>query len=176
MNPAKEADVGDSKPRDARSAFTVCLLLSQGCTQAKAAEASGVSERTIRTWVSAPWWHRLEALVAKSLGKSLMLTVRARILKQVVDEGNDGWHAARWVAERIDPLFMEPSLREVHYKLVAEYGEDYADAYAKDFGAGAMEAIDADERVILELNEDQLFEAPFDYVKEREEYHGSGES
>lgn len=104
------ADSGENeqRPRDWEKALSVAYLRCLGQTQAVAAEAAGVGERTIQAWEASSWWH---TAVAEANSRWLAgVSEKAKRALAISLDSNDA-QSARWVLERLLPAMAPPKQR-----------------------------------------------------------------
>jgi hypothetical protein len=95
-------------PMDREKALSAAYLRLTGCTQAEAASAAGVGERTLRTWETCSWWGEIKAEASGRWLDGLRTKTRKAIERLI-----DGLEPAtvRFAAERIMDEFQPPKQR-----------------------------------------------------------------
>lgn len=94
---------GDSQavqaPSDRDKAVSVAYFRALGATQEAAAEAAGVSERTVRAWEASPWWPDAHREAVERWRTDLSAASRKSLLDAVKSDGD----LALKALERLDP-------------------------------------------------------------------------
>jgi hypothetical protein len=108
-------------------------MLYLGKTQREAAEAAGVTPRTLRRWRKADWWGRVQSEARDAYFDQLTGKARAKILESVED---DHWLAFKVLKETDtgdddglpgrDGFMSREAARRVLSELTAEEREDRA--------------------------------------------------
>lgn len=94
---------GDSQavqaPADWDKAVSAAYFRALGGSQAAAAEAAGVSERTVRAWEASPWWPEAQRQALARWRSDLTAASRKSLLDAVAVDGD----LALKLLERLDP-------------------------------------------------------------------------
>lgn len=95
------------RPRKWDAAVSSAYLRALGATQARAAKAAGVSERTLRGWECATWWPDALREARDRWLRGIEASARSTLTRELQ---KDGALALR-VLERLDPAFLPPRLQ-----------------------------------------------------------------
>lgn len=102
---------GDSQvvdaPADWDKAVSAAYFRALGSSQAAAAEAAGVSERSLRAWEKSPWWPRAHAEAVDRWRVDLSAAARKSLLDAI--KGGDG-KLGLDVLERLDRTLAKKEL------------------------------------------------------------------
>lgn len=129
------------RPRSWDAAVSAAYLRLLGHSQAAAADAAGVGERTLRGWERAQWWPRAIAEAEARWLDGLTAAARCTLLRAVRD--GDAERALR-ILERVMPELAPPRMRVDLSTL--DYGAMSDDALVR-IAAGEFPArVLADER------------------------------
>lgn len=106
MNSADDTDLikrPQNWPRTVRAAGYIYL----GFTQKQAANAAGVSERSIRDWKKCSWWaDAIDEFRAGPLYEELQQIAMLRLFQAMAKEKDTA--TAKWLLERADPRLSPP--------------------------------------------------------------------
>ena len=124
-------DSGDpvQAPRDPDKAVSAALLRLLGASQADAAGAAGVGERTLRQWETCSWWPEILAEASRRWLDGLAAKARKGLEGAVQVDGR----LALNVLERLEPALAPPKVRAAieHFNM-----EDLSDAQLSRIAAG----------------------------------------
>jgi len=95
-------------PSDREAAASVAYLRICGSTQKEAAEAVGISERTVRNWELSDWWSEIEAEASRRWLKGASAQARRALHSFAATDPA----TARFLGERLIPELAPPRLRQ----------------------------------------------------------------
>lgn len=86
------------KPKSWAAAVRAAAAIALGASQPKAAEAAGVSERTVNNWVGSKWWPEAMAAAKDSVLEELETVSLGTVMREAKKDAK----VAMWALERLD--------------------------------------------------------------------------